>query len=95
MAGIPGRLDETGVPHELAVPLIAGLYRMRSSDAAPLPCIALEGEIGKRVRCAIFDRRPSPCRDFAPYALLGVDDEACARASWRHGLKPLGEMRVG
>jgi Fe-S-cluster containining protein len=30
----------------------------------PVRCTALQGEIGVFVRCAIYDRRPSPCRHF-------------------------------
>ena len=51
--------------------------------------LALEGEIGQCVRCAIYERRPGPCRDFAPYAPLGIGDDACDRARRRHGLAPL------
>ena len=61
------------------------------TDDGPPRCIALEGEIGSAVRCTIYDRRPGPCRDFAPYAALNIGDEACARARRRHGLAPLGE----
>jgi Fe-S-cluster containining protein len=63
---------------------------MRGTDAAPPRCVALEGEIGQAVACAIYLRRPSPCRDFAPYAALGMGEDACDRARARHGLRPLG-----
>ena len=78
-----------GVPGELTVPLTATLVRMRGTDEGPPRCIALEGEIGETVRCTIYDRRPGPCRDFAPYAALGMGDDACDRARRRHGLPPL------
>lgn len=29
-------------------------------------CIALSGEIGKQVRCRIYENRPQVCKDFAP-----------------------------
>lgn len=29
-------------------------------------CVALRGEIGKRVGCASYDRRPKACREFDP-----------------------------
>ncbi len=79
-----------GVPLALAVPLTASLYRMRGTDDGPPRCVALAGEIGQRVHCAIYETRPGPCRDFAPYAPLGIGDDACDRARRRHGLKPLG-----
>ena len=79
-----------GVPLSLAVPVTASLYRMRGTDAAPPRCVALAGEIGQAAQCTIYENRPGPCRDFAPYAPLGMGDDACDRARRRHGLKPLG-----
>jgi Fe-S-cluster containining protein len=78
-----------GVPDALTVPLTATLVRMRGTDAAPPRCVALAGEIGGAVRCTIYGGRPSPCRDFAPSAPLGIGDDACARARARHRLAPL------
>lgn len=81
--------DSDGVPREMTVPLTATLVRMRGTDEAPPRCIALEGEVGKAVSCTIYERRPGPCRDFAPYAPIGIGDDACDRARRRHGLPPL------
>lgn len=83
-----------GVPDALALPLVGRLMRMRGSDDVQPRCVALSGEIGVQVACAIYSARPSPCRDFAPYAALGIGDDACARARRRHGLRPLGEADV-
>ena len=80
-----------GVPPRMALPLTATLYRMCGTDDAPPRCIALDGEVGKQVSCTIYESRPGPCRDFAPYAPLGVGDDACDRARRRYGLTPLGE----
>ena len=76
-------------PVKVTVPLTATLVRMRGTDEAPPRCIALEGEVGKSVACTIYEQRPGPCRDFAPYASLGIGDDACDRARRRHGLPPL------
>ena len=65
-----------GVPERMAVRLTPTLYRMSGTDDAPPRCVALEGEIGKSVRCSIYRERPGPCRDFAPYAPLGIGDDA-------------------
>jgi len=81
--------EHPGVPVALTVPLTATLVRLRGTDAAPPRCVALEGEIGQQVRCTIYERRPGPCRDFAPYAPLGIGDDACDRARRRHGLPAL------
>lgn len=81
--------DNPGVPVKLTVALTATLVRMHGTDDAPPRCVALEGRIGQQVRCAIYEQRPGPCRDFAPYAPLGIGDDACDRARRRHGLAPL------
>ena len=80
---------QPGVPPELAVTVTGNTLRMRGTDAAPPRCAALEGVIGEKVHCTIYDQRPGPCRDFAPYAPLGVGDDACDRARRRYGLPPL------
>ena len=77
------------VPVALTVPVTGTLVRMRGTDDGPPRCIALEGEVGRAVRCTIYDRRPGPCRDFAPFAALSIGDEGCARARRRHGMAPL------
>jgi Fe-S-cluster containining protein len=79
----------SGVPAEMVWPLLPQLVRMRGTDEAPPRCIALEGAVGVAVRCTIYGDRPSPCRDFAPYAPLGLGDDACNRARARAGLPPL------
>ena len=84
-----GAAEHPGVPEKLTVALTAALVRMRGTDEAPPRCIALEGRIGQHVRCTIYEQRPGPCRDFAPYAPLGMGDDACDRARRRHGLAPL------
>ena len=81
--------ETPGVPPELTVALSATLRRMLGTDGAPPRCVALEGEVGQAVRCTIYQQRPGPCRDFAPYAPLGIGDDACDRARRRHGLPPL------
>jgi len=78
-----------GVPPALAVPVTGNLWRMRGTDDAPPRCVALSGEVGQQVSCTIYALRPGPCRDFAPYAPLGIGDDACDRARRRVGLAPL------
>lgn len=78
-----------GVPDAMTVAVTGELVRMRGTDEAPPRCVALAGDIGCGVRCTIYAGRPSPCRDFAPYAALGIGEDACDRARRRHGLPPL------
>jgi Fe-S-cluster containining protein len=86
-------LDTAGcggtVPAELTEPYGARAMAMRGTIAAPQRCVALTGTIGQQVGCAIYDRRPSSCRDFAPLAGLGQGEPRCGDARRRHGLLPL------
>ncbi|MBA4741287.1 MAG: YkgJ family cysteine cluster protein [Azoarcus sp.] len=81
--------EDGGVPDALTVPVIGNIVRMRGTDAAPPRCCALDGEVGVSVHCTIYEQRPGPCRDFAPYAALGIGDPGCEDARRRHGLPPL------
>ncbi len=87
-AGLESR-EAGGVPDALTVPVTHQLVRMRGTDTAAPRCVALQGEIGVAVQCGIYARRPPPCRDFAPYAPLGIGDAGCERARRRHGMAPL------
>jgi uncharacterized protein len=71
------------VPAGLASPITAHNCRMRGTDHSPPRCAALYGRIGEKATCAIYEWRPSPCREFAE------GSEACERARQRQGLAPL------
>lgn len=78
------------VPTGLAEQINATMACMRGSAGQPQRCVALRGEIGLAVACAIYEFRPSPCSEFAPLAAVGQGDAACNEARRRHGLPPLG-----
>lgn len=83
-------LSEGGtVPDGLTVALTDHLCRMRGTDHASPRCAALQGQVGQKASCGIYEWRPSPCREFGMRAPLGLGDEACNRARSRHGLPPL------
>ena len=87
-----GEMDEMPggmVPSGLVEKINDVMACMRGTERQPPRCVALRGEIGVEVGCAIYEFRPSPCRDFSPYANLGQGDDACADARRRHGLPPL------
>lgn len=75
-ADLTDRIDDRGVC-------------MRGTDGRSPRCVALQGDVGRRVACAIYDRRPSPCRAFAPEAAAGHGDMPCGDARRLHGLPPL------
>ncbi|GAB4209441.1 MAG: hypothetical protein Fur0019_16290 [Tibeticola sp.] len=68
------------VPDGLTITLTDSLCRLRGTDHSPPRCAALTGCVGEQVTCAIYEWRPSPCREFE------AGSEACARARRRHGL---------
>jgi hypothetical protein len=68
------------VPEGLAVELTSTMSRMRGTDHARPRCAALVGRIGEQASCAIYEWRPSPCREFE------AGSDACNRARARHGL---------
>lgn len=76
-------------PADFSVKLTPFLIAMRGTERTPPRCAALEGEIGRRVRCTIHPLRPSPCREFRPSWVDGPRSERCDRARAAHGLPPL------
>ena len=79
------------VPVELSEndPIFSRCAYMRGTHEQPRRCVALQGVIGSKVSCEIYDRRPSPCRDFAMEADAGKGDLRCGDARRLHGLLPL------
>ena len=87
-----GELDEFPggtVPSSFAEGITSAMACMKGTGQSPSRCKALRGDIGREVSCAIYEFRPSPCREFAPLAAVGRGDEACNDARRRHGLSPL------
>jgi Fe-S-cluster containining protein len=52
-------------------------------------CIALTGEVGKKVACGIYEWRPSPCRNFMASYENGYHNPRCDEARAKYGLRPL------
>lgn len=71
------------VPAGYALPLNATLVRLKGTDAVPPRCLALLGELGREVSCAIYPCRPGPCQELEP------GSEACLKARRRYGLAAL------
>lgn len=71
------------VPHRLTTAVTPFLAAMRGSESAPPRCVALEGEVGQSVRCAIYAQRSTTCRDFE------AGSERCHAARQKHGLAQL------
>lgn len=87
--------DEDGfVPPGMTGVVTDSLLCMEGTDRAPPRCVALRGEIGKSVRCAIYDLRPAPCREYAIHGLHAISNEECNAARARHGLPPLAMQAI-
>ncbi|MFP9227811.1 YkgJ family cysteine cluster protein [Pectobacterium cacticida] len=82
------------VPSQLTEPLTPFLCCMVGTNSKKPRCQALEGRIGDAVRCAIYDNRPSPCREFMPSGENGQINEACDRARASYGLPPLAPLQA-
>lgn len=79
------------VPVALTRP-VGSLHRcMAGTEARPVRCIALQGEVGRAVGCGIYEQRSSTCRSVQP------GDEQCRKARAAHGLEsaPHGAMSPG
>jgi len=77
------------VPVAFTRPLAPHLRVMRGTDQRAPRCEALEGTVGVRVRCTLYDRRPSPCREFNWHGEGGVPNARCNQRRAAAGLAPL------
>jgi uncharacterized protein len=78
-----------GVPGEMTEKLNDFRLAMKGTGGTNPRCIALNGFIGRRVSCSIYERRASVCREFEPAWQNHAANPRCdkARAAW--GLAPL------
>ncbi len=77
------------VPAALTQPLDPWRRCMKGTNGSLRRCVALEGTPGQAVCCAIYDRRPSPCREFPVYLAGGEPNPKCNELRARWGLPPL------
>ncbi|HEY9159520.1 MAG TPA: YkgJ family cysteine cluster protein [Desulfomonilia bacterium] len=80
---------EGGVPAGLTEKLNDFRAVMKGTNRPEPRCIALEGEIGKAVRCTIYERRPQVCRDIPFSWADGLPEEKCDKSRQAWGLKKL------
>ena len=83
--------DETlgGVPIDFVEDLNQTYRAMKGTTEKKPRCIALEGNIGRKVSCSIYSARPTPCRNFEPSYLNGTRNDRCDRARAGVQLPPL------
>lgn len=80
-----------GVPVSLTEDWDSHRRVMHGTAARPVRCVALQGNVGSAVRCAIYDRRPSVCREFRPAWADPEGGELCLKARAAHGLPGFGD----
>ena len=73
-----------GVPLKMVKKLTDFRLVMRGTEGPNPRCIALLGDIGRSVRCSIYERRASVCREFEPSWKTNAANPRCdkARAAW-------------
>ncbi len=74
---VPWHLTEKLDPHRLA---------MRGTSASKPHCTALRGTVGKAAHCAIYEQRPSVCREVQPSWECGAANAYCDKARLAYGL---------
>jgi Fe-S-cluster containining protein len=84
--------DETvtdSVPADMTYHMSPWLCAMKGTDQPHPWCIALQGNVGVSAKCAIYERRPSVCREVTPSGKTGAANARCDRARAHWGLPPL------
>lgn len=78
-----------GVPAEMTEKLNDFRLAMKGTGLSSPRCIALDGFIGRRVSCSIYERRASVCREFEPSWQNNTANPRCDKAREAWGLAPL------
>ncbi|MBI1175261.1 MAG: YkgJ family cysteine cluster protein [Sideroxydans sp.] len=77
------------VPAEMVEQLTPFRACMKGTNQVDRRCVALVGTPGAQTFCSIYERRPTPCREFEIWDALGVPNERCQQLRAAHGLSPL------
>ncbi len=77
------------VPDDLVLPWTEGMVQFKGTHTDVPRCEALRGTIGEEVGCAIYEKRPWPCRVFEASWEHGQPNRFCDEARFVHGLAPL------
>lgn len=70
------------VPHALATPVTPHLACMKGTEHGGSRCVALTSDNG----CAIYERRPTTCREFLAFLPDGQPNPECRRLRKRLGI---------
>lgn len=82
--------NQTKVPIDAVEDVGGGQMAMKGTNKKYSPsCLCLDGRIGQKVSCQIYENRPSPCRKFEASYEHGFKNYKCDEARAKHGLSPL------
>ena len=79
------------VPFDLTLPSNGPERVMKGSETQNTRCIALEGKVASRVKCSIYENRPSTCRKFNLSWENDRGNFLCDRARAFYGLQPFSQ----
>lgn len=79
------------VPKDKVIMINPVMAAMKGTNDVNKRCVALEGELGKDVKCSIYHNRPSSCREFPVYEQDGSVNKDCQRLRAKYGLPPIKE----
>jgi Fe-S-cluster containining protein len=78
------------VPDAMASKVTDLISCMKGTESGQGRCAALRGEVGRNgIRCDIYARRPSTCREFSAWEEDGLPSPACRRQRAAIGLPAL------
>jgi Fe-S-cluster containining protein len=83
---------EGGVPVQYTVGVGQARCAMRGTESRNKRCAALEGVVSREVSCAIYNQRPSCCRDFLAGWEKDIVNPVCNRARTSYGLPPFDDF---
>ena len=83
------------VPADMTCHIAPLICAMTGTDQPHPWCVALHGNVGVKVWCSIYERRPSVCQEVQPSGTDGLSNYWCDRARAIWGLPPLMPVDTG
>lgn len=81
--------ESEGIAPEWVESFHPHLSCMKGTNQKNPHCACLQGKVGEQVSCAIYEQRPSPCREFLASFEFGVQESRCDEVRQKKGLRPL------
>ena len=75
--------QQRGIEEASLVQITPWRVAFAGTERQPPRCVHLDGVVGEKTGCRIYEQRPHPCREVQP------GDEKCQQARAAHGMPPL------